>query len=84
MNVRNRFLHVHKTWSASTQLVPLSARVSSAHFTKCSMRMTILILNISFCDLESSGPSAASIAFAVILVIGGVAMVAMILICYRR
>lgn len=46
--------------------------------------MTILILNISFCDLESSGPSAASIAFAVILVIGGVAMVAMILICYRR
>ncbi|RVE71729.1 hypothetical protein OJAV_G00054890 [Oryzias javanicus] len=38
----------------------------------------------SFICSESSGPSAASIASAVILVIGGVAMVAMILICYRR
>ena len=83
-------LLAHNTWSVSTQPVPLFAQVGSGRFkvlktcTTPHTCLSVLTSDISCYDPENPSPSAVAIVTAVVVMIGGAAVLVMIMICYRR
>lgn len=90
MNVRNKPLSAHQTGSASTYQVPLLAQVGSVLLGSFPQRFMhiayehkwLLCLVCSY--PEASSLSAGSVVGAVMVVVGGVAALLLLMLCFRR